>query len=456
MSDSAERWSFSSLCILAFVISTGVLFRVCYPSTVSLSSDEIASLYFSLNPAQIFLTETHPPLFYLLLSPFSHFLDPYVLRSMVSLLSVSLLTCAALLSRKIFNKQAVTVLVILIFLSPADIFHSRTIRQYSMFLELTLIYLILIRTQRPAWIRMLVAFCISGIHPLGWIPPLTHALWTTCRENKLSWKVLYELLILVPVICWYGAKLIFVGEKAFFSHYNPAGIKYAPFYLDLLKTFSGEHFPRINYFPIPHISLVLTGIFLGVVFIWGSYLFWKKRPPVYMTLGIGMICLSLFFSEFFSYAVVDIWNGRFFIFLLAPMYLIAAQIFGQFRILPLILAIVFSVNLFFIAPLRPYVSDRELFDYYKMAKTSSPGLKLAFCGNIFHRWFYVNDKERNCHADLKAFHETGEEFVLVDLNGRGVHEVMGFKKKLELIEFRRFSYTAILRAKFTNPQTKSE
>ena len=456
MKDAEERWSVPSICILIVVILIGTLARLCYPSLISLTSDEIASLYFALNPAQIFLTETHPPLFYLLLSPFAHFFDPFALRTLVSLMSLGLLGWSAYLSREVLTRTGTTILVILIFLSPPDIFHARTIRQYSLFLELTLIFYILVQTNRPAWIKMLIAFLLSGIHPLGWIPPATHALWTMSREKKLSRSVLRDILVLVPIVCWYGAKFLLVGKTSFFTHYQPTGNKYAPFYVDLINSFSGEHYPRINYLPLPEFSLILTGSFFSILVICGLVLLWKKKSPPFISLGLGMIYLTFVFSEIFSSSVVDIWNGRFFIFLLGPIYFIAAQMFSQVRWVPVFLSVIYISNLVLIGPFRPYIGDRELFDYYQSSKKLSPELHLVFCGNIFQRWHYLKDVNRNCIADIKSVQESKKEFILVDLNGQGLNEIMKFRNQMSIGENRRFNFTGLMRGKFINPQTGNE
>lgn len=448
MSFSRTKIPFVSLCILLGIFPLAIIVRVYFPSLVSISSDEIASLYFALNPAEIFLTETHPPFFYLLISPFVPIFNPYSLRLLAPCMSLGLLAYAIYLSRDCLSWQGTTILSILILLSPADIFHSRTIRQYSLFFELTLIYVLLIKSMRPRWMGLVVAFFLSGLHPLGWVPHFAVVMKTAYIKRKITKFELLDLMVLLPIFFWYGAKFLFVGIKAFLTHYHPASQRYAPFFVDLMNSFSGEHYPRINHFPIPDVCFYLTILLFVFVIFFGVLSVWRKVHNDFFIILAFMTGITFLFCIMFSVIAIDIWNGRFFIFLLAPIYLSAASSLNWSGWSQVLIASIFITNLVLLEPFKGFKGDREIFEYYEKAKIKNPQLELIFCGNFFQKWFYLHNAKRDCIGDIVSARNSGNEFILVDLNSQGIREVMRYKNSLNLVDYQRFSYKTALRASF--------
>ena len=192
--------------ILAGVALIGLLLRLAFPDLVGLTSDEIASLYFAENPGTIFATETHPPLFYLFLTPVSGWLDPYTIRILIAGLSFSLVTFSVFLSRRILSISGVCILAALLYLSPADIFFARTIRQYSLLLELTFLLILLDELGVKKRYRFLLSLILSGIHPLGWIPAASLGIMNWFRRKKFEETSIVYFLSCLPVTVYFVLK----------------------------------------------------------------------------------------------------------------------------------------------------------------------------------------------------------------------------------------------------------
>lgn len=432
--------------IIASVFILGCIARFCFYDLVSLSSDEIASIYFSLHPSEIFASETHPPLYYLFLYPFSSGIGAYELRILTAGLSIILITYALVLSRERMSWKGTAILATFLFLSPADIFSARIVRQYGLFLELTMVLLFLGHSGKPRWPFLLVAFILSGIHPLGWIPFTAIMIVRCIGERKISRESMLECLVLVPLVVWYLAKLLLRGKAGFFTHFSGNPNKYAPFSIDFFNWLGGEHFPRINFFPLPLQSFWLTVGIVTAAFAFG--LIFRKKLSRSFLLLVSCFTLSFGFAFIFSQFIADIWNGRYFIFLLAPVYLLLAEVLQEFRWSQLIVLPVLALNLIWLEPFHFYPSERELVNYYRDVKAKHPEMKLVFCGNVFQHWYYVGGKFESCDRDLDAVRVSGKEFVLVDLNGYGFQKILNIKPGPVVMDYRAYSFNHAIHGKF--------
>lgn len=410
------------LLLLFLSILIGVTLRLYGLDHLGPWSDELASLYFAENPALIFSEETHPPLFYLYLKPFIWLFGPdiFMQRIVVSLTGLSLMAWAICLARKIFTRNELILFSILILLCQGEIVHTRMIRPYAIFLNLTVILFLLANLPKAdSFKKIVVGFILSGIHPLGFLVPIGLIINCFLSKKEFSKESLAFSLSVLPALIYYGIKS-FAAANSLTKGYAGEAPKVNYFIYDVLLAFAGEHYPKINIAPIPMAAVILTTLFVLSILAKGSWDYFKnKKKCVLFNQTIVLILVAVTFTEIFSEFVRNIRVGRYFIFLLGPLILSFVSLYGNIRFTTAFVFTIQLTGLVIIKPLLLYPGEREAMEVGKAMIKSKSNLGIVFCANKFQYFYYYQKPHEHCIDQFKKFVEEGKDFVFVDLNGYG-------------------------------------
>lgn len=404
--------------LLVTVAIIGVLFRCLNLGVQGAWNDEMASLYYAKYPLQAFLSETHPPLFYFALSPFVDIFGKNLLalRLVVVSFSLILITACGLLARRIFAKRGAALLTILLLLSHIDIIHGRMLRHYALFTELTVLYLLSVQVLRPRAI-CLIGTLLAFVHPLGFIPPLTLGLINFWKEKSLSRRLWIFIGPTSAIVVYYLAKITFVAKD-----FRPVARseKVFPFLEDILRAFAGEHYPKINFGPVPNwFVLSFSALLIGIL-LYGIWRRWrdKRMEPelqnFFLILIVTMVVTQLVTHFFFNLSV-----GRYYLFLLAPYFLVVVSLFARYRWSCYIACVIQLFILFQLNPLQTYPQESDAFDHYEQMTQTHPGLELVLCGTEYQYDYFLDRPKENCVEKMRLLRQQKKSFGLVDLSGLG-------------------------------------
>lgn len=436
------------------VLALGIFLRTYDLDAISQWSDELATIYYAKNLKLVFLEETHPPGFYLLVKALSFLVEPSVLniRIFVALLSVLLCSVAVLLSRRIFTGYGFIAFTTLLFLLPVDIAYARMARMYAPFFELSLIfYLYYLLQPRVIFFHVAILFIISWLHPLGFLIPLVTILHMLIKR-KFSKELFYVAGSVFPVICYYFLRLFSLSKKEFLADYLGGSNKFRNLFSDFFYTMAGEYVPQLLFYPVSDFEWWKYLLFSALVVV-STFVLCKREKKWLFGLDYFLLLsiTSWGFVEVFSLAVTNIKLGRYLVYLI-PVFLI----FAGFLVSRLslkwqkisVLGILGFVLIYPYNPLLPYPWEREVMQELKKENLQHVGEDFIFCGNRFQYDYYFNEPHHHCMHDYEKLKSAGRDFVFIDMNGFVSHSLIDISRDYFLSNTRRIGISTISNARY--------
>ena len=161
--------------------------------------DEAFSYFYSKKDILFIISgnDTHPPLYYLLLKPFSHWLGNDIIALRMTSIAIWILFAIALYSfvKQRFSRNTALYALIFATLSPTLIYYSTELRMYILllfFLMLNLIaYFNLLDKPNAKTATIYTATCLLMLytHLFAALPLLIEALWGLRRKSALKWLI---------------------------------------------------------------------------------------------------------------------------------------------------------------------------------------------------------------------------------------------------------------------------
>lgn len=441
-----------SLPKLLFFISLflGIFFRFYNTDLLSTWSDELASIYFSSYLSEAWSGETHPPVFYLLLRPLLLFTqDIAILRSFVALLGLFTIFYSLFLGRIVFGERGAILLGIFLFLSHVDVTHARMIRQYALFLDLTVLVLLLAQIHGYRLQKVIFGTLLAGIHPFGLIIPFGIAVDKFFHKVDRKEIFIEYVIPVIAISSYYLTKLVFLDATSLQAGYLSGGVKLYILPVDIIRALSGEHFPKVNAFEISWVSvaaiiLLVTMIIFKVM----KDLIVKKEMTPLVRQGFIIILLSLVMSEMVSAFYINVNVGRYFLFFMGILILSFITLFQKIKGITYYVFGYQVICLFLANPLQYYPGEREALQYYEKMKAIQPDVELVFCANKFQYFYYLKSLPENCMDQYQAAKEAKKDFVFVDLNGYGRDRVGEMSVTHEFSEFMNYGLPSSASAYF--------
>lgn len=414
--------------ILVCAIFIGLLVRFYQLDLLGPWNDEIASIFYADNVRTIYFEETHPPLFYLYLKPFVSLFgqDLVKLRFVVGLTGLMINIVTIVISRRVFNSKGVLLLSVILLLNHIDFIHGRMIRQYGIFFDLTILLFILSEIQNLSkiWI-LIVGIVLSWIHPLGFIPALTLGVYEILLNKKITKRCWVYLISITPIFLYYLSKIIFLGRNKFNAGYLHLENRGGDLVLKVVRMLAGEHYPKMNTFPLSFVALGIVIVFLVLVIgrIFYTYLRKKKEESLFSK-SLLLIFITFGLIEVVSYFFLNIQVARYYIFILGPVILCYVQMFQNNK---MTILGTFGVMLWLITELNPflfYEGEREAYKEYLVLRQGNPEVGLVMCANRLQYFYYVESEQTHCQEQLKEMRNHKKNFFFIDMNGYGLKHLL--------------------------------
>jgi len=423
--------------ILLSVFFFGIFFRFYGLDLQSPWTDELASWYFLRNLDQVFLYESHSPLYYSLLRLFFG-LDPgiYSLRMFSATVSVLYLILFFFVGQKFWEKDRLIIFMVLICLNPVDIEYARMARHYGILLEGSLFYLFLIQAGvRPRVLIPYGAF-LGFIHVFAIIPICTIIFWKYVQNRE--WKRFFVLFSGPSlVIFYYLVRVIYLGHQKVKS--NVAWNSYG--FIDLLSStfnqFLGEAYPRSNVYPIP---LVLSLFLVGLALVFLIYRRTSSGKLFFLTWLISIATV-----EILALMWINLRINRYLIYLPGLLCFALTEAIPRPRLRYQIglWALMLSLNIMF-NPLKPFEWDNEAVKVWKSYEGQYPSMPRLICANRYQSAYYGLDAPTLCRDEVGKI-DLMRPFLFFDLNNNDGFITLFLINHMRPVEQTDFRHSRIIR-----------
>lgn len=433
--------------LLFSVFALAVFLRLFDLSTQSPWTDEIATWWYVKNLDQVFLRESHTPLFYGILRVFFGD-DPTIfgIRLFVASLSILHLIEFFFLGQLALGKRAFLVFWVLVCLSPADIVFARMARHYAWLLEGTLVYYLLWRTGVSKKLQVLTAAFMGGLHLFFMIPALVLGGIDFFRGKKKE-----ALIGLVPVGImgtYYLVRTISFGSEKVLGNVSWVRTESFTYLSSLVTQFLGDAYPRFEYYPVtPEIAGVFFALSLGV-------LFYFKRPSSLHFLLI--FAASVVFVEFLS-PWVNLRVNRYLIYLPGLLSFALAESLGELRdrflypvlVLPLLWIVLFN-------PFKNFPWERERVEAFQTALSRENFEQVLVCANDYQTDYFKLPRPRPCHEEALSL-VPQKSLLFFDLLGAQKFVMARFLGEMNVTSVENFDHGSVL-VQFVpkSPERKNE
>jgi hypothetical protein len=401
-------------------------------------TDEFATMYFAEYLSEVYATETHPPLFYAIMKPFLWIFgkDLAVLRLCVGIMSTALIVWAVAVTKRMFGWRGAVLIAVLLVFNPVEIIHARMVRQYSIFLELTVLLILYALDNRYKTVAIL-GFILSWIHPIGFFPVLAIMGYQLYIDRKAIKPLAMYAFSIFPIFIYYFSKLFVLEGRKYLTGYNPS-TRIDGLIISTLKNMAGEFFPKVNFHP-PSLEFQL---FLAALMI-GLFLYSLKKPiSKSLWMLISFLLITVISTEIVSRAMVDIKYGRYFLYLFAPFIILAVD---KFRHTKFSVPIAFAIGLISLSAVNPflyYPGEREAL---VNINEESQGV---FCANEFQYYYYFNSIELSCVDQFNAAMEKKKDIYFVDFNAYGLPLLKEINANYHIYEYKKFGIVTMAKATY--------
>lgn len=435
---------------LIFVsVAFGCFFRLYDLDLVSHWSDELATIYFSLNPSEIYSTETHPPLYYLITKLFMLIFGPtvYEVRLGNAFLSVGVNIGLMIYARRIFARNGWILFTLFIFLLPMDIVFARMARMYSILFSLSAWFYLAVIHRPLDKLPVIISFILCWVFPLGFLPASGWILYRLIRERKWGKDLSYLSFTVLPIVIYYLSKFILLPKNPL-TFYLGAGEGPRPLWLDIFHVMAGEHYPRLHFSTPPFWSWFPLAVL--VVFSLGTAAFssWRKKSWFSgLDYFLVLLLLTAVFLLTFKHLVISVTLSRYLVFLVPIVGILLGSFADtiQGRLGLIIPVAVFSILInsqFHYPSVEFYPGEREAFEKFQEMK-SITGVSTVFCGNKFQFFHYYHSPRKECMDEIRVLVSEKKEFLVLDMNGTRSQNLVSLMSIYNVVDFFRVSPSTV-------------
>jgi len=286
--------------------------------------DEAFSYFYSKKDILFIISgnDTHPPLYYLILKPFSHLLGNDIIALRMTSIAIWILFAITLyyFARQRFNTTVALYALTFAVLSPTLIYYSTELRMYILlllFLMLNLIaYFNLLDKPKPKTAIIYATTCLLMLytHLFAALPLLVEALWGWQKKsarNSLRMAYVTTLILFLP-------QILLTADT--YSE-NPTFHYQTPDVISLFSTYSYMFTPP-SYAVVPFALMLIFGII---------FLVDTKVTPKIRKYGFYYAFLLIPIPIFFLAQYTGIYHHRLFLTMIPPIYLMLAYLTDRIR-----------------------------------------------------------------------------------------------------------------------------
>lgn len=413
--------SFTGAVLFFSVLFLGLFFRTLGIDSISAWGDEVASLYYAQHIDRVFFYESHSPFYYGLCKIWISIFPESVVSLRYMFISLSLIL-TAMSTWLLYKKRGVSlalVFFVLFWLWPTDIIFSRQARHYSLFLEMTVLILILWDHKETfkKWLLWPLWMIFQLIHPFALIPVWFLIFYDFFKKKLTTHDVRFYLSTTLPLISYYVLRFIVFGKEKVLSNISWIDFKFQEFQRSLFFLFVGDSYPLTEVYPLSMWSPLL------LIFVVGIFLLFGKRKLGPFKRFFLLYILTVITIEVMLWVFTNVRINRYYIylipfFLFALMDLIEENPFQKNLKLASCLALGLVIyNIQVLAPWRSYTWDDQNVDSLKSMLSALPKRELIICANAFQQDYYFQQNYQNCSTQVLEKHLKKESFYLFDLTG---------------------------------------
>jgi uncharacterized membrane protein len=286
--------------------------------------DEAFSYFYSKKDILFIISgnDTHPPLYYLILKPFSHWLGNDIITLRMTSIAIWILFAIAFyyFARQRFSKDVAFYALTFAVLSPTLIYYSTELRMYILLLLFFMLNLIayfnLLDKPNAKNTIIYAATCLLMLytHLFAALPLLIEALWGWRRKSALKWLILAYSLTLSLFM-----PQIFITLRNYTN--NPIFHFQKPDLISLVSTYSYMFTPP-SYAVICFALMLIIGTFLIPPY---------KIKPKIRKYGFFYAFLLMPPPIFILAQVTSIYHHRLFLTMIPPIYLLLALLCAKLK-----------------------------------------------------------------------------------------------------------------------------
>jgi uncharacterized membrane protein len=400
-------------------------------------TDELASWFYLRNLGQVFQYESQSPLYYFLLRLFlGENADVLSIRMFSGCISILNLVLIYLLARNIFDKGKATAIVIFIVFCPADIVHSRMGRHYSLLLEGSLIFLLLMKGQVRTWILSVFAFLMGFIHVFFLIPMTIVLGFDFYRQRNIK-RVATIFFSSLGILIYYFVRFLVYGKDYVGGNLVWNKATFGNFINLVVAQFFGESYPRSYFFPFDiYLSWSILILMLG-------YLLYRRKESAFLFLAV--LCGSLLFIEFSNLVWINFRINRYVIYLSAFLIFAFVDSLTKVRLRESLLIYFFSILL--LIPLKPfglYPWDDDTVASWKQVSSQNPDISRVICVNRFQSGYYELNSPESCFDNMAKI-DIKKPLLFFDLNNNDRAVAAYLLSQMRPVWIKNFDHSRIIR-----------
>lgn len=400
-------------------------------------TDELATWFYSGNLDQVFLYETHSPLYYFLVRLFVGASAPVEnIRYFSATLSCLNLLLLFLVGLRFMDRPKLTLFLILLAFSPADIIHSRMARHYGLLLEGTLLFLFLIKANGRTWILSLLA-CFMGLLHVFFLVPMFFILLFDYLEKRNLKKTLIIFISSLGILIYYLIRRFLPGYHGVIGNLQWNDADFLDFARNTVLQFTGLAFPHSQFFPLsltPAICILVLGFAYllyrknksGLLFafiLFGGILFVELLNLYWINLRISRIMIYL--PGLFIFALSDAVPKP------NEKHFIAAYVLS--------LGLLYPLNVF-----TTYDGDNEFIKEWRSYTLNEEDTAKLICFNKFQAAYYKIEAPVLCSLGYTRV-DFKKPLIFMDINGNDRAVLMLLTQNMIAVDYKKLNHSLIIR-----------
>lgn len=444
-----EGLSLAELALFFSSLILGIFLRFYDLGSLSGWTDELATWFYARNLNIIFSFESHTPFYYgvvRLLTGSEATLESIRLLSA----SISVLSLAAVffLSIKIMDAGRLVLMMIILSLNPLDIAYARMARHYSIFFELVLIFLILMRRDsKILWLAML-GVVLGFLHIFSLIP-LTLIFLLDYWERRDLKRLLILTASSYTVLIYYAAKayhvlhldfplaiLSLAAQKAA-SVVKWNDLDFWSFQKMTLTQFLGDYFPKSVFYPVP-LTLATVVILSALIFV-----LIRRKQSAFMLVAVWIT--TIVFIEFMNLWGINFRIPRLVVYLAAFLILAIIDAIPKVKLWHQVTAL--GLMVLFLVNYNPLVlfpwEDKVITEWNKL-REENKDIATFVCANPYQSSYHKLYTHVPCVEKLDSVN-LSRPLLFLDMNNRDEGVMLFLMDKMTPAELHKFPHSRIIR-----------
>ena len=423
-----------ALLVVSFIFA--VFFRFYDLGVQSPWTDELATWFYAKNLDQIFLFETHSPLYYFLVRLFlGNSASVESIRFFSATLSCLNILLLFLIGLRFMDRGKLTLFVILLAFNPADIMHSRMARHYGLLLEGTLLFLFLLRANARTWVLSIVACFMGFLHVFSLIP-MSCILIFDYLEMKNPRKSLIIFFSSLGILVYYLARRLLPDHSTVLKNLIWSDSAFLSYFRAVVLQFAGNAFPHSEFYPP-----LLLPIACILIFCLGYFVYRKSKSGL---LFVTILISGILLVEFLNLYWINLRISRLMVYLPGLLLFSISDSVPKPNEKHFFAACILSLG--FLYPLNVFTShsgDDGFIEEWKAFTSQEKITPKLVCLNKFQAAYYDIPAPVTCaHAYFGV--DFKKPLIFMDLNGNDRAIVMLLTQKMIAVDYRKSNHSIII------------